>query len=189
MIPRLFERYRDEIVPHFLKERGAPNVHAVPRLAKIVISMGVGKGHENKRLLETAVEDLTKIAGQRAVVTIAKKSVSNFRLREGQKIGCMVTLRGHRMYEFLDRLVSVTIPRIRDFRGLKPTSFDDAGNYSMGLADQIVFPEIRADKVEHYQGMNITLVIRRSSKADSLHLLRMFGVPFREQNQDQRAAG
>ena len=187
MIPRLFERYREEIVPHFMKERGAPNVHAVPQLTKIVVSMGVGKAQENKRLLETAVEDLTRITGQRAVVTVAKKSVSNFRLREGQKIGCMVTLRGRRMYEFLDRLVSVSIPRIRDFRGLKPTSFDDAGNYSMGLGDQLVFPEVQADRVENTQGMNITLVIRRSTRADSLELLRQFGVPFRDQNQERGA--
>ena len=184
MIPRLFERYREEIVPHFIQERGCPNVHAVPRLEKIVISMGVGKANENKRLLESAVSDLTKITGQKAVITRAKKSVSNFRLREGQQIGCMVTLRGHRMFEFLDRLVSVTIPRIRDFRGLKTKSFDKAGNYSLGLADQLVFPEIQADKIENYQGMNITMVIRRSDAAKSLELLRMFGVPFKGQNDE-----
>ena len=182
MKPRLFERYHDDIRPWFLSdEGGVGNVHAVPRLEKIVISMGVGKANDNKRLLEAAVDDLTKIAGQKPVVTRAKKSVSNFRLREGQKIGCMVTLRGNRMYEFLDRLVSVAIPRIRDFRGLKTTSFDHAGNYSMGLGDQLVFPEIRADKVDTPQGMNITMVIRHSNRERSRELLRRFGVPFKDQ--------
>ena len=176
---RLAEQYRSKIVPAFLKERGYTNVMAIPRLEKIVVSMGVGKGHENKRLLETALADLTRITGQKAVVTKAKKSVSNFRVREGMNAGCMVTLRGARMFEFLDRLVSVAIPRIRDFRGLNPKSFDDEGNFNMGLADQLVFPEIQADKVENFQGMNITMVIRRSNRDESLALLRMFGVPFR----------
>lgn len=179
--PRLAEKYKQNIVPAFMKERGYTNVMSIPRLEKIVVSMGVGKGHENKRLLETAVSDLTRITGQKAVITKAKKSVSNFRVREGMNTGCMVTLRGARMFEFLDRLVSVAIPRIRDFRGLNPKSFDDAGNYNMGLADQLVFPEIQADKVENFQGMNITMVIRRSSREESLALLRMFGVPFRDQ--------
>ncbi len=178
--PRLQDKYTNEIVPAFLSERGFTNVLSIPRLEKIVISMGVGKAQENKRLIESAVEDLTKIAGQRAVVTRAKKSVSNFRLREGNVVGCMVTLRAARMFEFLDRLVAVTIPRIRDFRGLRPNAFDEAGNYSMGLADQLVFPEIQADRVEHTQGMNITMVIRRSNREESLALLRMFGVPFRD---------
>ena len=179
--PRLAEKYTKEIVPAFMKERGFTNVMSIPRLEKIVVSMGVGKAHENKRLLETAVSDLTRITGQKPVVTKAKKSVSNFRVREGMNTGCMVTLRGARMFEFLDRLVSVTIPRIRDFRGLKPNSFDEAGNFNMGLGDQLVFPEIQADKVENNQGMNITMVIRRSNREESLALLRMFGVPFREQ--------
>ena len=179
--PRLQEKYTQEIVPAFLKERGYDNVLSIPRIEKIVVSMGVGKAQENKRLIESAVDDLTKITGQKAVITQAKKSVSNFRLREGNTVGCMVTLRGARMYEFLDRLVSVAIPRIRDFRGLRPT-FDHAGNYSMGLGDQLVFPEIQADRVEHFQGMNITMVIRRSSREESLALLRMFGVPFRDAN-------
>jgi len=179
--PRLAEKYTNEIVPAFMKERGYKNVMSIPRLEKIVVSMGVGKGHENKRLLETAVSDMNRITGQKAVVTKAKKSVSNFRVREGMNTGCMVTLRGARMFEFLDRLVSVAIPRIRDFRGLKPNSFDGAGNFNMGLADQLVFPEIQADKVENFQGMNITMVIRRSSPDESLALLRMFGVPFRDQ--------
>ncbi len=180
--PRLLDRYQKEIVPAFIRERGYTNILAVPKLEKIVVSMGVGRGHENKRLLETAVDDLTKVTGQKAVVTLAKKSVSNFRVREGHAVGCMVTLRGARMFEFLDRLISVAVPRIRDFRGLKPGSFDERGNYSIGLADQLVFPEIQADKVENFQGMNITVVIRRSNPEESLALLRMFGVPFRDAN-------
>lgn len=188
MISRLAEKYTNDIVPMFLSEHGYTNKLSVPRLEKIVVSMGVGKAQENKRLIESATADLTKITGQRAVVTRAKKSVSNFRLREGNVIGCMVTLRGARMFEFLDRLVSVVIPRIRDFRGLK-TKFDPAGNYSMGLADQIVFPEIQADKVEHTQGMNITMVIRRSTPEASLTLLKSFGVPFRNPNPSPDQAG
>ena len=182
--PRLAEKYQNDIVPAFLKDHGYTNVMSIPRLEKIVVSMGVGKANENKRLMEAAVADLTKITGQKPVVTLAKKSVSNFRLREGYPVGCMVTLRGARMFEFLDRLISVTIPRIRDFRGLKPNSFDGAGNYNMGLSDQLVFPEIQADKVENTQGMNITMVIRRSNKQSSYELLRMFGVPFRNKNQE-----
>ena len=182
--PRLAEKYKNEIVPAFLKEHGYTNVMSIPRLEKIVVSMGVGKANENKRLMETAVADLTKITGQQAVVTLAKKSVSNFRLREGYPVGCMVTLRGARMFEFLDRLISVAMPRIRDFRGVKHNSFDGAGNYNMGLADQLVFPEIQADRVENYQGMNITMVIRRSDKEASYELLRMFGMPFRNKNQE-----
>ncbi len=179
VMPRLQEKYKTEIVPAFLEQRGCPNLFAVPRLEKIVVSMGVGKATENKRLIESATADMTTITGQKCLVTRATKSVSNFRLREGNISGCMVTLRGARMYEFLDRLVSVVIPRIRDFRGLKTKSFDGAGNYSMGLSDQLVFPEIQADRVENVQGMNITMVIRRSSREESLALLRMFGVPFR----------
>jgi large subunit ribosomal protein L5 len=184
--PRLAEKYKSEIVPAFLKDHGYTNIMSIPRLEKIVVSMGVGKANENKRLMETAVADLTKITGQKVVVTVAKKSVSNFRLREGYPVGCMVTLRGARMFEFLDRLICVAIPRIRDFRGLKPNSFDDAGNFNMGLSDQLVFPEIQADRVENYQGMNITMVVRRSNKQASHDLLKMFGVPFRTKNQETR---
>lgn len=177
---RLQDKYANEIVPEMLKLSGQTSPLAVPRLEKIVISMGVGSKKDDPKAIERAAEDLTTIAGQRCVVTHAKKSVSNFRLREGNPVGCMVTLRGTRMYEFLDRLISVVLPRIRDFRGIKKTSFDQAGNYSMGLQDQIVFPEIRADRVSHYQGMNITLTIRRSDPERSLEMLRMFGMPFRK---------
>lgn len=176
---RLMESYRDTIVPALMQEQGYTNKLAVPRLQKIVVSMGVGTGHSDPKKLEAAAADLTTVTGQRAVITRAKKSVSNFRLREGYPVGCMVTLRNKRMYEFMDRLVSIVIPRIRDFRGLKTGSFDKAGNFSIGLTDQLVFPEIRAERVDKPQGMNITFVINNSDPAASLALLRKFGVPFR----------
>lgn len=176
---RLHTKYREEVVPGLQKQFGLDNTLSVPRIDKITISMGIGRANEQPKLLQAATQDLGIIAGQRAVQTRAKKSVSNFRLREGYVVGCMVTLRGARMYEFMDRLVSIVIPRIRDFRGLKTTSFDQAGNYSMGLADQVVFPEVRADKVETPQGMNITMTIRNSDPERSLELLRMMGMPFK----------
>ena len=176
---RLHTKYRDEVVPGLMQHFGLDNSLAVPRIDKITVSMGVGRASEQPKLIQTATQDLTTIAGQRAVQTKATKSVSNFRLREGNVVGCMVTLRGARMYEFMDRLVSIVIPRIRDFRGLRTTSFDKAGNYSMGLADQVVFPEIKADKVETPQGMNITLTIRNSDPERSLELLRRMGMPFK----------
>ena len=177
---RLRERYKDVVVPKMMEHFGYDNVMAVPKLDKIVLSMGLGKSRENPKVIESAVADLTVIAGQRPVQTRARKSVSNFRLREGDVVGAVVTLRGARMYEFLDRLISVVIPRVRDFRGLRNDSFDAAGNFSMGLPDQIVFPEIRADKVEHFQGMNITVGVRNSNPKASLELLKLFGMPFRE---------
>jgi large subunit ribosomal protein L5 len=176
---RLRTTFKDEIVPKLKDDIGGGNAMAVPKIEKVVISMGIGKLKDDKKVVETAMRDLTTIAGQKAVFTRAKKSVSNFRLREGNVVGCMVTLRGDRMFEFLDRLISVVIPRIRDFRGLKTGSFDHAGNYSMGLADQMVFPEIKADKTEHYQGMNITITIKNSSPDASLQMLRLLGMPFR----------
>src|SRR5437867_2676391 len=145
-MPRLKDKYVGDIVPKMNERFGYGNVMAVPKLDKIVVSMGFGRVHENKKAVESAAQDLTTVTGQRPVLTHARKSVSNFRLREGSIVGAMVTLRGARMYEFLDRLISVVIPRIRDFRGLRPEGFDRAGNFSMGLADQIVFPEVRADK-------------------------------------------
>lgn len=176
---RLREKYKNDVVPKMMQQLGYTNVMAVPKLEKIVLSMGVGKSRENPKAIESALSDLTAIAGQRPVQTRARKSVSNFRLREGDVVGAVVTLRGARMYEFLDRLISVVIPRIRDFRGLRNDSFDAGGNFSMGLQDQIVFPEIRADKVEHFQGMNITIGVRNSNPKASLELLRLFGMPFR----------
>jgi large subunit ribosomal protein L5 len=176
---RLRDKYQTQIVPALKERFRYSSVMAVPRLDKIVVSMGFGRVHENKKAVESAAADLAVITGQKPVLTKARKSVSNFRLREGSIVGAMVTLRGARMYEFLDRLISVVIPRIRDFRGLRPNAFDHDGNYSLGLTDQIVFPEIRADKVEHFQGMNVTIGVRNGSPEASLELLRLFGMPFR----------
>jgi large subunit ribosomal protein L5 len=185
-VTRLSDKYKAEVVPAMMERFGYTNPMAVPRVEKVVISMGLGKGRENPKFVDTAVADLTTIAGQRAVQTRARKSVSNFRVREGDVVGAMVTLRGPRMYEFLDRLVSVVIPRVRDFRGLRPDSFDDQGSFSMGLTDQLVFPEIRSDKVEHAHGMNVTITVRRSNPAASLELLRLFGMPFRGESRGER---
>jgi len=178
-VPRLREKYDREIVPALKESLGIRNVMALPRLEKITVSMGVGKATENQKILDAAVVDLAQIAGQRPVTTKSRKSISQFRLRQGQAVGCKVTLRGTRMYEFLDRLISVVIPRIRDFRGLKRNAFDGRGNYNMGLQDQMVFPEINLDKSEHSQGMNITFTVHNGSDEASLEMLRLFGMPFR----------
>lgn len=178
--PRLMTKYQKE-VRAALKERfGIKNDLAAPRLSKVVINMGVGKARENKNLIEAASGDLATIAGQKPRVTRAKKSVSGFRLREGMPIGCMVTLRGRRMYEFLDRLISVAIPRIKDFRGLSRKSFDGRGNYSMGLSEQTVFPEIQVDKVQSLQGMDIVICTSAAEDAKAEALLTGLGMPFRE---------
>jgi len=177
---RLLQRYRDEIVPQLAARLGRRNVLSLPRLDKIVVSMGLGKAHDEPKRVEAAVEDLAIITGQKPLLTKAKKSVSAFRLREGMTIGCKTTLRGARMYEFLDRLINVAIPRFRDFRGLDPGAFDGRGNYNMGVNEQLVFPEVRVDKVQFQQGMNITIVITNScSDEESRWLLEGFGFPFR----------
>ena len=178
---RLLERYRNEIVPQLKEALGKDNPLALPRLEKIVVSMGVGKAVENKNRLDAAARDLGQIAGQKPAFTRARKSVANFKLRKGQQIGVKVTLRGARAYEFLDRLVSIVIPRIRDFRGLSPRAFDEAGNYNLGISEQVVFPEINLDKVEFVQGMNVTLGIRARKRADAFELLKRLGLPFRAQ--------
>ena len=186
---RLLERYRTEIVPELKKMLGKDNPLALPRVEKITISMGVGKAIENKNRLDAAARDLGQIAGQKPALTRARKSVANFKLRKGQQIGVKVTLRGARAYEFLDRLISIVIPRIRDFRGLSPKAFDEAGNYNLGISEQVVFPEINLDKVEFVQGMNITIGIRARKPADSFELLKRLGVPFRTQEtEDKRSA-
>lgn len=177
--PRLKAKYGGEIVPAMRKQFGYPNVLAVPRIEKITVSMGVGKAAENAKIMDAATADLALITGQKPLVTKSRHSISQFRLRAGLPIGCKVTLRGARMYEFLDRLISVVIPRIRDFRGLKRNSFDGRGNYNMGLPDQLVFPEVNLDRVEHVQGMNITITVRNGTDASSLELLKQFGMPFR----------
>src|SRR3954469_9200325 len=156
------------------------NPMAIPRINKIVINMGVGKATQDKALLDVAADNLGKISGQKPVITKAKTSVSGFRLREGNDIGCKVTLRGQRMYEFLDRLISMALPRIRDFRGVNPNSFDGHGNYSLGLAEQVVFPEIDPDKVNFTQGMDVTFVTSTNNDDEARELLRAFGMPFRE---------
>ncbi|MHC4970736.1 MAG: 50S ribosomal protein L5 [Planctomycetota bacterium] len=175
---RLQEKYRDEIRPKLRQEYGYDNLLAVPRLERISVNMGIGKARENAKLLEDSMRDLATITGQRPVVTRARKSIAQFHIRDGYPVGCRVTLRGRRMYEFLDRLISLVIPRIRDFRGL-PDKLDGRGNYSMGLNDQVVFPEVDPDKVEHMQGMNITMRITGGRDDVSRRLLAELGMPFR----------
>jgi large subunit ribosomal protein L5 len=177
---RLQDLYKNDIAKAMASKFNLTNPMAIPRLEKIVINMGVGKATQDKALLDVAADSLGKISGQKPVITKAKTSVSGFRLREGNDIGCKVTLRGRRMYEFLDRLVSIALPRIRDFRGVNPNSFDGHGNYSLGLAEQVVFPEIDADKLQHTQGMDITIVTTAPNDDQARELLRHFGVPFRQ---------
>lgn len=177
---RLQERYRKEIISRLQKKLDRENVLSLPKLQKIVVNMGVGKALQEKNRMEQAAEHLTQLTGQKALVTKAKVAVSGFRLREGNAIGCKVTLRGKRMYEFMDRLISIALPRIRDFRGVNPKSFDGHGNYSLGLTEQLVFPEIDPDKVTHTQGMDITFVTSTNSDDEARELLREFGMPFRE---------
>ncbi|MEM8883678.1 MAG: 50S ribosomal protein L5 [Planctomycetota bacterium] len=183
-MPRLQEKYVNEIRPALMEEFGITNVHAVPKLEKISINMGIGKARENQRHLEEAVRDLGLLAGQKAVVTKARKSIAQFHLREGYPVGCRVTLRGKRMYEFLDRLVNFAIPRIRDFRGVKD-KLDGRGSYSMGLNDQSVFPEVNIDKLEHTQGMNITMTMSGGRDEVSKRLLEQFGVPFVRKDEEK----
>jgi large subunit ribosomal protein L5 len=177
---RLLDKYKKDIVPALAKKFGRKNVLSLPRLTKVVLNMGVGKALQDKNRMEQAAEQLTYIAGQKCQITKSRVAVSGFRLRENQEIGCRVTLRGKRMYEFLDRLINVALPRIRDFRGLNPKSFDGNGNYSMGVSEQLIFPEIDADKVNFTQGMDITIVTSTRSDDEARELLRQFGMPFRE---------
>jgi len=177
---RLLERYRQDVVPMLQERLGRRNVLSLPRLEKIVITMGLSKARDEAKRVDAAVEDLAIVAGQKPVLTKARKSVSAFRLREGMTVGAMVTLRGRRMYEFLDRLINLALPRVRDFRGMDPAAFDGRGNYNMGLSEQLVFPEVRVDKVQFQQGMNIAIVVKNSrSDEESRWLLEAFGFPFR----------
>jgi len=180
---RLKDRYQSEIRPTLKDEFGYANAMEVPELKKISINMGIGKARENPKHLEDAARDLGTISGQKAVVTKARRSIAQFHLREGYPVGCRVTLRGRRMYEFLDRLISVAVPRIRDFRGL-PDRLDGRGNYSMGLNDQVVFPEVNADRVEYSQGMTITMTISGGRDEVSKRLLEQFGLPFRRKEEE-----
>ena len=177
---RLLDRYQKEIVPQLKKKLGRENLLSLPRLQKIVVNMGVGKAIQDKNRMEQAAEQLSQITGQKAQIRKAKKAVSGFRLRENMEIGCRVTLRGRRMYEFLDRLISIALPRIRDFRGVNPRSFDGHGNYSLGLSEQSVFPEVDPDKVTFVQGMDVTFVTSTNNDDEARELLRFFGMPFRE---------
>ncbi|MEE8112604.1 MAG: 50S ribosomal protein L5 [Acidobacteriota bacterium] len=179
-MPRLKTRYQTEIHPALKKKFGYENVQAVPKLSKIVLNMGVGDATEDIKRLESAAEELTLISGQRAATRRAKKSIASFKVREGQPVGCRVTLRGVRMYEFLDRLVSTALPRVRDFRGISRKSFDGRGNYTMGIRDEMIFLELSHAKVEKVRGFNLTLVTTARTDEESLALLELFGMPFRK---------
>lgn len=176
---RLQEKYKSEVVPKMMERFSYSNVNAVPRLQKITLNMGVGRAVENNKRIDAAAKDLAAIAGQKPVITQARKSISGFKLRQGMNVGVKVTLRGERMYEFFDRLVTVAVPRIRDFRGFTDRAFDGRGNYSLGISEQLAFPEVSVDDVEFVQGMDITITIDRSSDEESLALMEMFGFPFR----------
>lgn len=177
---RLKEHYKTVIVPHLMKELGYKNVNEVPKLEKIVLNMGLGAVKDNTKSYNLALEELTEIAGQKAIPTTAKKAISNFKVREGMKIGAKVTLRGNQMYHFLDKLVAIALPRLRDFRGISPRSFDGKGNYALGLKEQLVFPEIIYDKVEKIRGLDVMIVTSAKSDKEALALLKAFGMPFRD---------
>ena len=176
--PRLLERYRSEIIPDMMKRFSYKNTMQAPKLLKIVVNVGLGEATQDVKLLEAAESQLAMITGQKPVVTKAKKAIANFKIRKGSSIGCKVTLRRVMMYEFLDRLISVAIPRIRDFRGLSPNSFDGGGNYSFGLSEQLIFPEIDIDKVPKVHGMDITIATSAKTKDEAFELLRLMGMPF-----------
>lgn len=177
---RLKETYLNEIVGNMMKKFEYKNIMQVPKLEKIVINMGVGEAKDNSKVLDTAISDLETITGQKAVVTKAKKSVANFKLREGQPIGCKVTLRGEKMYEFADRLINLALPRVRDFRGVNPNAFDGRGNYALGIKEQLIFPEIEYDKVDKVRGMDIIFVTTAQTDEEARELLAQFGMPFKK---------
>ncbi len=179
MVPRLLERYRSEIVPELQKKFGLTSCMAVPRIDKIVVNMGVGEACSDIKILEKAMEELGMITGQKPIMRRAKKAISNFKIKENNPVGCKVTLRKAKMYEFLDRLVNISLPRIRDFRGVNPNGFDKAGNYTLGLTEQNIFPEIDSDRISRTQGMDITFVIKNVKKQEmAVELLKSFGMPF-----------
>ncbi|MBQ9608167.1 MAG: 50S ribosomal protein L5 [Lachnospiraceae bacterium] len=177
---RLKDLYNDEIKDAMTKKFGYKNVMQIPKLEKIVINMGVGEARENAKILDSAVKDLEIITGQKAVITRAKKSVANFKLREGMPIGCKVTLRGEKMYEFTDRLVNLALPRVRDFRGVNPDAFDGRGNYALGIKEQLIFPEIEYDKVDKVRGMDVIFVTTAETDEEARELLSLFGMPFKK---------
>ena len=175
---RLKEQYQNEIVDAMIKKFGYKNIMGVPKLDKVVINMGVGEAKDNAKLLDAAIADMEKITGQKAVVCKAKKSVANFKIREGMPIGCKVTLRGEKMYEFVDRLVNLALPRVRDFRGVNPNAFDGRGNYALGIKEQLIFPEIEYDKVDKVRGMDIIFVTTANTDEEARELLTQFNMPF-----------
>jgi large subunit ribosomal protein L5 len=177
-VSRLRDQYNDEIVDALMKKFGYKNKMQVPKLDKIVVNMGVGEAKENAKLLESAVSDMETITGQKAVVTKAKNSIANFKIREGQAIGCKTTLRGDKMYEFLDRLINLALPRVRDFRGVNPNSFDGRGNYALGIKEQLIFPEIEYDKVDKVRGMDVIIVTTAKTDEEARELLTLFNMPF-----------
>ena len=180
MAARLRERYEKEVRPALVKELGLKNTMQAPKLEKIVVNMGLGEAINNGKIIDISVDQLASITGQKPVVTRARKSIANFKLRQGQSIGAMVTLRGDRMYEFFDRLVSIALPRVRDFKGVSPKAFDGKGNYTLGIREQIIFPEINYDKVEKIKGLNITVVTTARNDEEGRALLRHLGMPFRQ---------
>jgi len=188
MNPRLQEKYEQEVLPQLAESLGRTNRLQLPRLQKITVNMGVGTAVQEKKHLELAVDTLTQITGQKPVVCLARKSVAGFRLREGMPIGAKVTMRRKRMYEFFDRLISIALPRVRDFRGINRKAFDGRGNYSMGLSEQLVFPELNPDKFTLMQGMNITFVTSTTSNEEALQMLELFGMPFQREDSDANAA-
>ena len=175
---RLKEQYQNEIVDAMIKKFGYKNIMEVPKLDKVVINMGVGEAKDNAKLLESAIADMEKIAGQKAVVTRAKNSVANFNIREGMPIGCKVTLRGEKMYEFVDRLINLSLPRVRDFRGVNPNAFDGRGNYALGIKEQLIFPEIEYDKIDKVRGMDVIFVTTAKTDEEARELLTQFNMPF-----------
>lgn len=181
MIPRLQEKYNKEVIPALIEKFGYKNVMQVPKLEKIIVNMGVGEAKENSKLLESAVGDLTLITGQKPVVTKAKKSVANFKIRAGMPIGCKVSLRKDKMYEFLDRLVNIALPRVRDFRGISAKAFDGRGNYALGIKEQLIFPEIEYDKIDKVRGMDIVVVTTAKTDEEARELLKYLGMPFAQQ--------
>ncbi len=180
MMPRLKDRYEQEAVPGLMERFQYNNVMMVPRVNKVTINMGVGAAVQDAKAMDAAVQDLTLISGQKPVITKAKKSVAAFKIREGMPVGCMVTLRGERMWEFVDKLINVALPRIRDFRGLSPRSFDGRGNYTLGIREQLIFPEIRYDDLERVQGMNVVIETTAETDEEALEMLRALGMPFRQ---------
>jgi len=179
--PRMEKKYKEETIPYLMKKFGYKNINEVPKVEKISLNMGVGEGKQDAKLLENSMNELALIGGQKAAITTAKKAISNFKLRAGMQVGCRVTLRNKKMYEFIDRFISVAVPRIRDFRGLNDKSFDGRGNYSLGIKEQIIFPEINVDKIDRIRGLDVTIVTSAKSDEEAFELLKALGMPFKKQ--------